>query len=232
MLIRDEADDNSIGVAAVLVERSKEIDSSKEPGYEDLMMEVKSYGSLNTFEDDKELISRRLGMRYSNNLEKYLRLPNMVGRNKKASFQNLKDRMKKKIDGWSIRFLSEGGKEVFIKSVRQAMPTYSIACFLLPKSLCSGLDSIIAKFWWQKGLGRRRIHWCDWKMMSAVKEEGGKCFWNLEKFNIALLAKQRWRLITSPDSLLAQVLKAKYFPMFDILNASFRTTPSYTWKSI
>ncbi|KAG8473015.1 hypothetical protein CXB51_034919 [Gossypium anomalum] len=180
---------------------------------------------LNTSEDDKELISRRVG--YSNYLEKYLGLPNMVGRNKKASFQNLKDRMKKKIDGWSIRFLSEGGKEVFIKSVRQAMPTYFMACFLLPKSLCSGFDSIIAKFRWQKGPGRREIHWCDWKKMCAFKEEGGKGFWNLEKFNIALLAKQGWRLITNPDSLLAHVLKAKYFPTFHFLNASLGTTPSY-----
>lgn len=69
------------------------------------------------------MISRRLGVRYSNNPEKHLGPPSTVGRNKKALFQILKDKMKKKIDGWSIRFLSEGGKEIFIKSVLQAMTT-------------------------------------------------------------------------------------------------------------
>ncbi|KAL1156560.1 hypothetical protein V6Z11_A08G099300 [Gossypium hirsutum] len=63
--------------------------------------------------------------------------------------------MKKKIDGWSTRFLSHGGKEIFIKSVLQAIPTYFMACFLLPKSLCGEMENIVARFKWQKDHGRR-----------------------------------------------------------------------------
>lgn len=47
----------------------------------------------------------------------------MVGRIKLAYFQNLKDQMKKKIDSWSTRFLSQSGKEVFINLVLQVIPT-------------------------------------------------------------------------------------------------------------
>lgn len=50
--------------------------------------------SSNTVEEDKENISTEMGIRHSTNIEKYLRLPNMVGRKKKESFQNLKDRIK------------------------------------------------------------------------------------------------------------------------------------------
>ncbi|XP_052481170.1 uncharacterized protein LOC128035464 [Gossypium raimondii] len=39
----------------------------------------------------------------SNDPERYLGLPNMVGRKKKEAFQNLKDHFKKCIDNWSIR---------------------------------------------------------------------------------------------------------------------------------
>ncbi|KAA3486640.1 LINE-1 reverse transcriptase isogeny [Gossypium australe] len=77
-----------------------------------------------------------LNVRNSINPEKYIGFLNMVGRGKKLAFQILKDRMRQKINSWSFKYLSQWGKEVFIKFVLQAIPTYSMACFLLPKSLC------------------------------------------------------------------------------------------------
>ncbi|KAH1072990.1 hypothetical protein J1N35_025318 [Gossypium stocksii] len=73
--------------------------------------------SKNTSEEDRCLIVNILGVRSTSDLERYLGLPNMVGRRKKESFQNLKDRFKKCIDNWSVRYLSQSGKEVFIKAI-------------------------------------------------------------------------------------------------------------------
>ncbi|KAH1030918.1 hypothetical protein J1N35_043092 [Gossypium stocksii] len=115
--------------------------------------------STNTQEEDKQLVTRILEVRSSNDPERYLGLHNMVGRGKKESFQNLKDRFKQRIDNWSIRHLSQYGKEVFIKAILQVIPTYTMAYFLLPKSLCADLKSIIVKFWWQNDRGKRGIHW-------------------------------------------------------------------------
>ena len=39
------------------------------------------------------------------------------------------------MQGWMEKSLSAGGKEVLIKSVAQAIPTYSMACFKLPRSM-------------------------------------------------------------------------------------------------
>ncbi|KAA3473813.1 reverse transcriptase [Gossypium australe] len=39
--------------------------------------------------------------------------------------------------------------------VLQAIPTYSMVCFLLPKSFCDELESVIGRFWWQKGRGKK-----------------------------------------------------------------------------
>ncbi|KAA3468761.1 reverse transcriptase [Gossypium australe] len=50
------------------------------------------------------------------------------------------------------RLLSQGGKEVFIKAVLQAIPTYSMSCFLLPKTLCTKLESIMSRFFVAKKL--------------------------------------------------------------------------------
>ncbi|KAA3487352.1 reverse transcriptase [Gossypium australe] len=144
--------------------------------------------SSNTREDEKGIVTRILGVRSSNDPKCYLGLPNMVGKRKKEAFQNLKDRFRQIIDNWSIRHLSQGGKEVFIKAIIQAISTYTMACFLLPKTLCSDLESIIVKFWWQKGHGQREIHWCNWKELCISKEKGGLGFHSLDQFNIALLA--------------------------------------------
>ena len=57
-------------------------------------------------------------------------------------------------------------------------------------------------------------------------------FQDLKEFNIALLAKQGWRLQTYSNSLFHRVYKAKYFPHGDFLNASLGRNPYYSWRSI
>ncbi|KAA3474546.1 reverse transcriptase [Gossypium australe] len=79
--------------------------------------------STNTLDDNKRTMAEILGMRSSTDSERYLGLPNIVERCKKTAFKILKDRFKQWIDEWSIRFLSYGGKEVFIKFVSQAIAT-------------------------------------------------------------------------------------------------------------
>ena len=44
----------------------------------------------------------------------------------------------------------------------------------------------------------------------APREEGGVGFRMIHEFNLALLAKQLWRLVQFPDSLVARVLRGKY----------------------
>ena len=77
-----------------------------------------------------------------------------------------------------------------------------------------------------------KIAWIGWKKMCKPKSLEGLGFRNLQAFNLALLAKQAWRILTNPRSLAACILKAKYFPYCDVLNASLGSKPSYTWWSI
>jgi hypothetical protein len=62
--------------------------------------------------------------------------------------------------------------------------------------------------------------------------EGGLGFKCLKDFNLAMLAKQVWRLHTIPNSLISKVFKARYYPNSDILQANIDNTPSYAWRSI
>jgi hypothetical protein len=124
------------------------------------------------------------------------------------------------------------GKEILIKVVVQAIPTYSMSVFQLPKTLCNSLNSLVSWFWWGKNYESKGVPWMSWKRMSISKLDGGMGFRDLEVFNKALLAKQGWRLIKFPNSLVAQVLKEKYFPGGEFLNARLGRRPSYAWRSI
>ena len=94
----------------------------------------------------KRLKKNLLGVAATTNYEKYLGLLSFVGRGKKQSFSYIRERIWHKMQGWKERLLSQGGREVLIKAVLQAMPTYTMACFKLPKSLCKEIESLIRKF--------------------------------------------------------------------------------------
>lgn len=55
------------------------------------------------------------------------------------------------------------------------------------------------------------MHWISWKKLTEPKDSGGLGFKDLEAFNLALLGKQVWRVITKPNLLMYKVLKSRYF---------------------
>lgn len=57
-------------------------------------------------------------------------------------------------------------------------------------------------------------------------------FGDFETFNMAMLAKQAWRLMTHLNLLVSKLLKAKYFPHSSILNAIRSPNSSFAWQSI
>jgi hypothetical protein len=59
----------------------------------------------------------------------YLGMPTDVGRSPVSVFRFLYDRMWKRINGCSDRPMSRAGKEVFLKSVIQAIPSFVMSCF-------------------------------------------------------------------------------------------------------
>ena len=164
--------------------------------------------------------------------EKYLGLPTLVGRAKKRSFIYLKERVWKKLQGWKEKLLSIAGREVLIKAVIQAIPTYTMSCFKLLKGLIKELEVLIRKFWWHYSNDSRKVHWVSWERLCEAKEVGGMEFKEIKKFNEALLAKQVWRMMHNSDFLCFRVFKARFFPNCSILDAKDSNSGSYAWKSI
>ncbi|KAL5546401.1 hypothetical protein UlMin_006088 [Ulmus minor] len=107
-----------------------------------------------------------------------------------------------------------------------------MSCFILPDSIVKEIEAACARFWWGSTPEHRRVHWKKWQNLCSPKAMGGMGFKNLSVFNQALLGKQVWRFLQRPNSLVARVFKAKYFPYSSIWEASTSSTSSYIWKSL
>ncbi|GJN37087.1 hypothetical protein PR202_gb26009 [Eleusine coracana subsp. coracana] len=164
--------------------------------------------------------------------ERYLGLPTAVGRSMNGVFDYVGDRVRNSVNGWAERQMSCAAREVQLKSIAQAVPTYSMSCFKLPAKLCQRITTYISNYWWGSSLDNHRIHWLQWPKLTKAKGNGGMGFREMKLFNQALLGKQGWRLVTNPDSLCSKVLKGKYYPNSDFLSATRRKRSTVTWRAI
>ena len=128
--------------------------------------------------------------------------------------------------------LSQVGREVLIKAVIQAIPTYAMSVFKFPAGLYAEICSLANQFWWGQRGDSKKIHWLSKSKLSRPKVQGGIGFRDLHLFNMALLARQGWRLLQHPESLVYRVLKAKYFPQSSVLEAVVPHNASFMWRSI
>ncbi|CAN1763719.1 Putative ribonuclease H protein At1g65750 [Linum perenne] len=174
-----------------------------------------------------------LGITSSFGGDHYLGMPSLIGRNRKIAFRFMKERIWQRLQTWRGRKVSNGGREVLIKAVAQAIPTYCMSVYLLPNLLTAELERMMNSFWWgTNGHGGGGINWMTWERTCVRKESGGMGFRNLRGFNLAMLGKQGWKFQTQPDALVTKIFKARYFPRWDFLSAPPGHGPSYVWQSI
>ena len=111
---------------------------------------------------------------------KYLGLPSIIGRSKKLVIAEIKEKICKKLVGWKGKLLSMGGKEILIKVVAQAIPTYTMSYFQLPKSLCEDLEKMMRSFWWGQKHDEQKMVWMKWNKLCRPKAKGDMGFRDLK----------------------------------------------------
>lgn len=181
----------------------------------------------NTRSEMREAIKGMFGAQIIQQHEKYLGLPPLIGKGKRKAFNRIKDQVGRRIAGWKGKLLSSAGREILIKAVAQATPTYTMSCFWLPDSLCKELNSMVSGFWWGQRNKERKMVWVAWEKMCTLKAEGGMGFKDIKVLNLALLAKQGWQILSNPNSLSHKILKEKYFPESNFMEAQLGHKPSY-----
>jgi hypothetical protein len=164
---------------------------------------------------------------------KYLGLPLFFGKSKSANFKDTLDKVSGKIEGWRAKTLSQVGRTVLIKSVASTIPAYAMSSFLLPSSITNFLDKIFKIFWWGFPVNKsRNLTLKSWSSICTPKHTGGLGYKKMHDFNLALIAKLGWKLLTNTDCLWVHQLLGKYIKYGDFLSSPAPSTASWLWKGI
>ncbi|GJM99846.1 hypothetical protein PR202_ga16984 [Eleusine coracana subsp. coracana] len=107
-----------------------------------------------------------------------------------------------------------------------------MSCFRLLGGLCKHIEGLLRNFWWGCKDRQRKPCWVTWDDTMRPKFCGGMGFRDIELFNLALLAKQAWRITRDESSLSARILKPVYYSNGDFLHASLGSRPLKVWHAI
>jgi hypothetical protein len=77
----------------------------------------------------KQEILSSSGLSEATRIDSYLGLPSLVGKSRIQAFNGIKEKVWKKLNNWKVKFLSLAGREILLKAVIQAIPTYSMCVF-------------------------------------------------------------------------------------------------------
>jgi hypothetical protein len=168
---------------------------------------------------------------------KYLGLPVGTNPRRMATWAPMVEKVRSKLNSWGNKHISFGGRLVLINSVLNLIPIFYMSLMKMPVQVRKKVIQIQRDFLWGGVNGRKKLSWVKWKDVCKEKRKGGLGVRNLEKVNLSLLMKWRWRLLDSEDSALwKEVLVAKYGEyIVKNVNLSFQASPNFAsswWKAI
>ncbi|XP_057808759.1 uncharacterized protein LOC131023235 [Salvia miltiorrhiza] len=119
------------------------------------------------------VILRWLLIRETSGHSLYLGLSTFTVCQKRVQFDFLRERVYKKFSSWKNKFSSAGGKEILIKSVILAIPTYTMSCFKVRMAICVDIEHACSNFWWGESDSGKHMHWASWEKFCMQKSKGG-----------------------------------------------------------
>ncbi|CAL9001792.1 unnamed protein product [Prunus brigantina] len=117
------------------------------------------------------------GSPLSDNLGKYLGVPLIHTRVNKDTYQEIIDKVQKRLSYWKSHTLSMAGRLTLLQSVTSAIPIYSMQTAMLPASVCSKLDQLNKNFLWGHAFDKAKVHLVNWETMCKVGSGDSILFW-------------------------------------------------------
>lgn len=183
----------------------------------------------NTCGQHRNRICALLGINECSQTGKYLGHSFCKFSSQRLEFQGLVEKLKSKLCSWKRRSLSMAGRTTLIKSILQALPSYTMQTFLLPKCITTTMDRIMKNFFWGFNLEEHhRLHLQSWRHICRPKDHGGVGIRRIRDLNMAM--KLNWTISTTPSKLWVQLIRSRY--LRGRRNLDFEQTnhnPSWIW---
>jgi hypothetical protein len=106
-----------------------------------------------------------------------------------SAFSFLTQKLHKRLDPWSGKYLTSGGRQILTNLFLCSIPLYCMGFYWLQDRVHKQMDSIRATFLWQGIEDKFRYHMAKWEMVSRPKNQGGLRIINTRLMNDCLLVK-------------------------------------------
>ena len=123
----------------------------------------------------------------------------------------------KRIQHWTHRFLSLGGRLVLIRVVLTSMPVYWLALVPIRKSILEKLKKLIFSFLWGSSVEKRKYHLVDWLSLSWPTSLRGWGIKHLGWFSLSLCLKSLW-MVLKGTGIWHQILSTKYLKKHSVVS--------------
>eukprot|EP00253_Pinus_taeda_P002612 PITA_02612 len=171
----------------------------------------KSYTFIfNTPGSIKAHLTRTLGFRQGDLPTKYLGNQLDIHPTRMKNWQDVIDKIKKRLASWSFRSLNIPNRIVLLKSILQSIPIYPLSIRETSKGVCTKLKEIFGKFVWGGPKQQRKWALVSWKNLVKRKEEGGLGIRDPEMLNKILGAKLWWRWVQGGKDVWKKIWEIKY----------------------
>jgi hypothetical protein len=160
--------------------------------------------------EDVERLANLLGCRVASLPMTYLGLPLGASYKSTSIWNDVIEKMERRLAGWKRMYLSKGARLTLINSTLSNIPTYYLSLFPIPMRVANRLDKIQNDFLWG-GIGNEtKFHLVNWNKICTPLHAGGLGVHNFIRFNQALLGEWLWRYGRERDALWRLVIDAKF----------------------
>lgn len=163
---------------------------------------------------------------------RYLGLPRMHRKLCICDYRPLIDQLKSRFSSWTSRALSFAGRKQLLSSVIYGKANFWFSTFLLPKGCIKAIESLCARFVWNRNVTTRAVAKVSWSSVCLPKQEGGLGLRDLTIWNTSLCLNLIWLLHTENESLWAMWTKTNRIGDKNFLSIDESKQTSWIWKSI
>ena len=140
----------------------------------------------------------------------YLGLPLGATFKQKSVWNNVVEKIEKRLAGWKRTYLSKGSRLTLLKSTLSNLPTYYLSLFPVPISVAHRIEKLQRDFLWGGLENEHKYHLLNWQQVCTPIQYGGLGIRKVAVFKKALLGKWLWRYANEPMSLWRRVVDSKY----------------------
>ncbi|CAL1355157.1 unnamed protein product [Linum trigynum] len=159
---------------------------------------------------EPEFFANILGCNWSSNPPKYLGYPLGAKLNVISFWYPILLNYKKKLESWSSRYLSAGGRLVLLKSVLSNLSGYYFSLFKAPKKVIEDMEKVQRKFLWSGFGDKRKTPLVEWRICKSNRNNGGLGIRDLATFNSAMLCKWLWKYGVNNNGWWRTLIDIKY----------------------